>query len=355
MPKKYNKSPVKLILRGSIYHIKISAVVNGQRIFVRESSHTTDKREAEQYANKRFAQLVEETEFRTNPNKLKEFTLNQAFGLYWEEKGQYHAKPDDTFNKLENLTKYFDENTLLSELTTEGIYNFVRLKRQEGRKTGTINRYIAIISAILNLCKKHKIATPDIYVRDFIKKEPVELVKYYNKTDFDKIYEQAAPHFKPIMLMALHTGFRMSTLLNLKWPDIQDGVIFYHVKDNTYEHGRPRAKKITPSMQEVLNSIPKVSTYIFTYNGERIKSVKKAWKRAVERAGLPYKSFHSIRHTHGTWLYAYTKDIKLVQKSLDHKNQETTLRYVHAVDDGLTQIYEQAFSTKLTQNHQINK
>lgn len=155
--------------------------------------------------------------------------------------------------------------------------------------------------------------------------------------------------------MALHTGFRMSTLLNLKWSDIQDGVIFYHVKDNTYEHGRPRAKKITPSMQEVLNSIPKASTYIFTYNGERIKSVKKAWKRAVERAGLPYKSFHSIRHTHGTWLYAYTKDIKLVQKSLDHKNQETTLRYVHAVDDGLTQIYEQAFSTKLTQNHQINK
>lgn len=28
---------------------------------------------------------------------------------------------------------------------------------------------------------------------------------------------------------------------------------------------------------------------------------------------------------------------------------------LNAVADGLTQIYEQAFSTKLTQNHQINK
>ena len=75
-------------------------------------------------------------------------------------------------------------------------------------------------------------------------------------------------------------------------------------------------------MLEVLNALPKVNAYIFTYNGERIKSVKKAWKRAVERAGVPYKSFHTLRHTHGTWLYAYTKDLKLVQESLDHKNQK---------------------------------
>ena len=94
MPKKYNKSPLKLILRGNVYHLKISTVVNGKRIFIRESTHTTDKCRAEQYANKRFAQAVEQAEYRTNPNKLKEFTLNQAFGLYWEEKGQYHSKPN---------------------------------------------------------------------------------------------------------------------------------------------------------------------------------------------------------------------------------------------------------------------
>ena len=349
MPKKYNKSPLKLILRGNVYHLKISTVVNGKRIFIRESTHTTDKCRAEQYANKRFAQAVEQAEYRTNPNKLKEFTLNQAFGLYWEEKGQYHSKPDDTFNKLENLNKYFDKDLRVSELSIDDIAGFVSLKKQEGCKTGTINRYLAVISAILNLCKKYRVATPDIYVRDFIKKEPVEFVKYYNKEEFDRIYEHAAPHFKPIMLMALHTGFRMSTLLNLKWEDVRDGMIFYRVKDSSYEHGRPVAKKITPSMLEVLNALPKVNAYLFTYNGERIKSVKKAWKRAVERAGVPYKSFHTLRHTHGTWLYAYTKDLKLVQESLDHKNQKTTERYVHTVDNGLTQIYERAFSTKLTQ------
>ena len=75
MPKKYSRLPYKLVIRGQIYHLKISTVVNGQRILIRESTHTADRKEAEQYAAKRFAQVVENAEYRTNPNKLKDFTL----------------------------------------------------------------------------------------------------------------------------------------------------------------------------------------------------------------------------------------------------------------------------------------
>lgn len=349
MGKKYNTgTPVKLTLRGRIYHITISTVVNGHRLFLRESSHTADKKQAEQYANKRFRQIVEQAEYRVD--KLKEYTLDQAFGLFWEEKGKFHANANDTFNKLENLTKYFNTHLLLSELTIEDVSQFVQTKRAEGRKVATINRYIALISAILNLCKRYKINTPDLYVRQFMKKEPIQYDKWYNREDFFKIYANAAPHLQAMMLFDLNTGLRFSNLAELKWEQIHDGLIFYTVKDKDYEGGRPETKPITPSIKEILNNLPKDSEYVFTYKGKPIKSIKKAWRRACERAGVKYKSFHSIRHTHGSWLYQQTKDELFVQHSLNHKYKQTTERYIHTADTNTTTIYESIFNTNLAHN-----
>ena len=352
MPKKYNKAPIKLIVRGKTYHFKISTIINGKRVLIRETTHTTIKAEAEQYATLRLKQIIEDIERQSNPNKKKEFSIDQAFGLYNEEVGQYLSNPDKVDNNLENLMKYFNPNMLISQLTSEDVYKFVKAKKDEGRKQGTINRYLAILSAIINLCEKRKINTPDINVREFIKKEPILLDKYYTKEEFYKILPEAPEHLKPIMLFALYTGFRTSNFLGLKWEQIKDGYIHYRVKDKTYEGGRPVAKKITPTIQEILDSLPRCSDYVFTYKGQRIKSIRKAWKNATIRAGVKYFSPHSIRHTHGTWLYEQTKDMLLVKNSLNHTDSKTTMRYVHAVDNGLTSIYEDVFSTKSTQNHQ---
>lgn len=344
MPKKYNKAPIKLYVRGETYHFKISTIICGQRVLIRETSHEKDRAKAEQYATVRFKQITEELEYRTNPNKKKEFTLDQAFGLYWEEIGQHQANPDSTFNKLENLSKYFNDKLLVSNLTIDDIAKFVKAKKDEGRKQGTINRYLALLSSILSLCKKRRINTPELYIREFIKKEPTLLDRYYTKDDFYKIYNSAEEHLKPIILFGLFTGFRMSNILGLKWEQIKDGYIHYRVKDKTYEGGRPVAKQITPTIQAVLDSVPKCSDYVFTYKGQRIKSIKRSWKTAITKAGVKYLCPHSMRHTHGTLLYEQTKDFLLVKNSLNHTDQKTTMRYVHAIDSISSRAIENTFS-----------
>lgn len=353
MPKKYNKAPIKLIVRGKTYHFKISTIINGQRILIRETTHQTDRAKAEQYANLRFKQISDDIEFRTNPNKKREYTLDQAFGLYWEEVGQYHSNSDDTFNKIENLNNYFNFNLLISQITIEDISKFVKEKKAEGRKQSTINRYLALISAVMNLCKKRRVNVADVNVREFVKREPVQLDKYYTREEFFKIYEVAVEHLQKIMMFDLHTGFRRSNLLNLKWEQIRGEYIHYRVKDKNYEGGRPVTKKITPTIQAILDSLPKCSEYVFTYKGQRIKSIKKAWKTAVTKAGVRYFPPHAIRHTHGTWLYENTKDAIFVQRSLNHTDSKTTLRYIHAVDNGMSSVYENTFGTNLAQNQRM--
>lgn len=50
-------------------------------------------------------------------------------------------------------------------------------------------------------------------------------------------------------------------------------------------------------------------------------------------AGLnPRYSIHALRHYRGLKLYAETKDVLLVKESLGHSKLETTMIYVHVVD-----------------------
>ena len=337
-------SPYQLFLRGQIYHLKISKVVNGQRIFVRESTHTSDRKEAEEYAIKRVAKVIEQAEYRTDPTKLKEFTIDQAFGLYWEEIGQDHANAPDTMNKLSNLTKYFNPSLRLSHLTVDDISAFVSAKRKEGRTVATINRYLAMLSAVLNLCKKRRGNVPDINVREFMRPEPAENIKFFDDwATIYKIIDNAAEHLKPIILFALYSGCRISNVLNLKWADIHGQTYFILVKDKTVKGGRLVAKTIYPQMQDILDKLPRCNDFVFTYKGERIKSIKKAWKRALERAGVPYQSFHTLRHTHATWAISKTHDLKFVQKSLNHTSSKTTEKYAHLVDSVAFEEYMSVF------------
>lgn len=343
MLKGNGRLPYKLVIRGQIYHLKISTVINGQRILVRESTHTADRKEAEQYATKRFAQVVDDAQYRTNA-KLKELTIDEAFGLYWEEVGQDHANADDTDNKLSNLLKYFNPRLRLSNLTVDDISRFVKAKRAEGRKVATINRYLAMLSAILNLCKKRKVNVPDINIREFMKPEPFENIKYFDDWSvIEKIISNAADHIKPIILFSIYSGMRISAVLNLKWSDIKGETFNIAVKDKRFKGGRIVTKQIYPPMREVLDSLPKVNDYVFTYKGERILSVKKAWKRALERAGLPHVSLHTLRHTHATWFYQKTHDIKAVQKSLNHTSSKTTEKYAHLMDAVVYDEYMSVF------------
>lgn len=347
MPKKYNRLPFKFIIRGQIYHLKISTVVNGQRILIRESTHSTDRKQAEEYASKRFAQVVEQAEFRTNPNKLKEYTLDQVFGLFWEDIGQYHANANDTFSKISNLSNFFNTSLLLSQLTVDDIADFVRSKRNDGRKPATINRYLALLSAIFNMCKKRRIHMPEINVRDFMQKEPAENIAYFADWGIiNKILDCAAPHLQAIILAGLYTGLRKSNLLNLKWSDIVNDEIIIKVKDSKYAGGKTHMIKLFPALRNLIYAQPHCSDYIFTYEGQHIKDIKTAWKNTLERAGIPHTRFHNLRHTHATWLLRDTGNLKFVQKSLGHSDSRITEKYAHIIDDSSAKILEDTFARR---------
>jgi site-specific recombinase XerD len=62
------------------------------------------------------------------------------------------------------------------------------------------------------------------------------------------------------------------------------------------------------------------------------KAVTTAFLRAFKRAGVS-GSFHTFRHACATTMLAKGANIKVVQDILGHANINTTMKYLHALDD----------------------
>ena len=56
-------------------------------------------------------------------------------------------------------------------------------------------------------------------------------------------------------------------------------------------------------------------------------------KRHRARSAVTDFRFHDKRHDFATKLLRESRNLKLVQKALNHKNITTTLKYAHVLDD----------------------
>ena len=67
----------------------------------------------------------------------------------------------------------------------------------------------------------------------------------------------------------------------------------------------------------------------------------RAVKAAAKRAGVPWASPHTLRHTAASMLFARGENVKRIQRFLGHDRASFTLdTYVHLLDDELPDAIE---------------
>lgn len=150
----------------------------------------------------------------------------------------------------------------------------------------------------------------------------------------------------PIIVLAIATGCRMGELLGLRVEDIHPDYI--DIKRSVSEVlGVPmetppktaaglRKVTISPGVRALIPTAGKDATaYVFTTrNGTpyRTTNIGKYWHNALQLAGVPYRNFHCLRHTHATQLLAAGVPLLEVTKRLGHAKASHTLNlYGHAV------------------------
>jgi integrase len=157
----------------------------------------------------------------------------------------------------------------------------------------------------------------------------------------DALRSAAQPHLRALIIAALSTGCRLGELLSLQWKQIrhddqaQPRWIVLAAADTKTNRSRtipigPRLRaelemRRTDAAGEVFGG----DAFVFGNEiGERVASIKTAWRATCRRAGVRGLHFHDLRREFGSRLLESGADPHDVREFLGHANITTTSRYL---------------------------
>ncbi len=127
-----------------------------------------------------------------------------------------------------------------------------------------------------------------------------------------------------ILLLGLRTGARVQELLNLTKNDINphDKTVFIKGIKGSNDREIPLPPKLFDRLVEYSAGVSGEILFNITYN--RLHQIWDKYRPV-------HKKLHSLRHTFAIRLYKKTKDIRLVQVALGHRNITNTMIYADYV------------------------
>lgn len=192
---------------------------------------------------------------------------------------------------------------------------------------------------------------PTTGVRAFVQGERPQRRTSLTRDEVRKLAAEIPEQHKDLFWLVIYTGTRISEALAAKWQDIGhiDGQTVLNIPDSKTEAGirtvplsaefsarllfRRTAARFDSDTDPVFPSA--VGTPMSAHNFRR-----RVFNPAAERAGVTATP-HTLRHTHGSLMYAASGDIAQVAVRLGHEDPSFTLStYVHAVDTGGTDFLD---------------
>jgi integrase len=166
-------------------------------------------------------------------------------------------------------------------------------------KESTINRYLALIRAILRRAARLNKAP---FVRLY--PEPSRRVRWLLPEQAKILMELLPKHQCHAMLFALSTGLRAGNVLGLRWNQVDlNRRVCWLFGDQT-KNGEDLSVSLNDKAIFVLNIRKGIDAdWVFTYQGKPVKRLTtKAWYKALKLAGIRNFRWHDLRHTWASWL-----------------------------------------------------
>lgn len=295
-----------------------------------------------------------------------------------------YAGRDPTFaSKLQFFTEHLG-SIVASEIDADQVEDCLsslrargKLHYRSGRKSGgtgeathkpladaTINRYRCALQSVLTWARKKRLM-PKGWINPVNETErmPEENMRkrYLKPEEYERLLKVTRisqwPKLTSIVMLAVTTGARRGTLLGLKWKDVDldRGEAFVQRTKN----GEPFVLILTSDVVDELNRFKKKGNsdeYVFCGNNPyKPAKFDKVWKRALVDANLENMKdtppdeklvFHSLRHTHASWLAQQGAPLLAIADSMGHKSLAMTKRYSHLCIDSRKEMICKTFSAR---------
>lgn len=354
--------------RGNSYllRIDIGKDINGKRKQHTESFKT--KKEAE----KRLGEILNQVNTGTyiKPEKMTFGELLDTF-IQYRENNLKQKTIDGYLTIINNHLKPELGNIRISELRPLHIEQYLFKTEKEGRKDGkkdklsktTLLHHYRLIHTVLEYAVKRELLARNVAKniqapKADTKEKEILTIEQVNKL-LSYLEQNRYSSYIPVLL-AIHTGMRLSEIFGLTWDDVnmQEGTITVNQTLKRTKKGllfeAPKTQKSKRKIYVadiVMETLKKHKAFqkelaLKTGQGKRYNSYNLV---CCTQKGLPWNtnnfsnkikgimkkleipgSFHSLRHTHASLLNDMGIDLKNISERLGHSNINTTANiYTH--------------------------
>lgn len=197
----------------------------------------------------------------------------------------------------------------------------------KGRKPATVRKELEVVRAGLNFYKKGLQSVFEL------PSQPPAKERFLDKSEARRLMKAARrfSHIRAFIALSLATGARQTALLDLTWDrvDFRRKTITLALNDAQDEQRKKRATvPMTPRAYRYLRVLKAAaqSNYVIEWGGHRVRSVKKGFKAAADRAGLAEITPHILRHTAASWMAEADVPMFDISRYLGHSDTRITER-----------------------------
>ena len=314
--------------------------VAGQR--ARRSTGTSDYERAKEYAATLAASLWRTRRLGEAPRVIWDDAV-----LAWLADHQHRKSIEEIKRVLRWLSERLRGKALV-DITDKAVRALAAERKQqeiaEGKPTSnaTVNRHLAQLSAVLHYAhgRGWLAAVPPIAKMH----EPAKRVAWLTRDQANDLLNELPAHLRAMARFALATGLRESNIRLLTWKQVDMARAVAWFEADEMKAGRTHHVPLNREALQVLAAQQgQHKTWVFPVEGWRRdaagdwvltveptgKVSNHAWRKACERAGVPWLRFHDLRHTWASWHVQAGTPLPVLQELGGWASLSMVQRYAH--------------------------
>ena len=214
----------------------------------------------------------------------------------------------------------------------------------------TANRVLSLIKHIYVIAAKHGYmnghANP---AADIIKFKEQTRDRFLHSDELQRLFAALETEqnevFKNYILISLYSGQRRSSILSLRWSQVDLVNGFIYLPDT--KNGEPMQVPMTNQLRELFEKINHNKNSDWVLPSVRSKSghledPKRPWHELLRRAGIKNLRLHDLRRTMGSYQAISGASLHIIGKSLGHKSASATQVYARLTADPVRNAMQKA-------------
>ena len=313
----------------------VKLTVSGHR--VSESTGTAHKRQAQEYHDKRRSELWEQQRLGVKPRR----SWDEAVLRYLGEEVKKKSVGDDKLHLRWWQPRL--EGMCLTQITRDVVDRYKQESQRSGLSDATTNRRLQVLRAVLRRAALEW-DWLDKLPRFRLLKEPQGRVRYLTREEAGRLLVELPEHLRAMARFSLATGLRQGNVKGLRWAKVDLERCSAWVDASEAKGKRAIPVPLNAEAMRVIDEQRgRHPEWVFTYRGRpfEFKTSTKAWRRALQRAGIENFRWHDLRHTWASWHAQSGTPMHVLQKLGGWQTPAMVQRYAHLGMDDLKRYAEQ--------------